>query len=60
MKKIMITKNILTIRMAFSKAVIIVFVTAISIVFVTGVFNVTQAQEEEFILEKKFFKLIPL
>jgi Na+-translocating ferredoxin:NAD+ oxidoreductase RnfG subunit len=43
----MITKNILTIRMAFSKAVIIVFVTAISIVFVTGVFNVTQAQEEE-------------
>ena len=33
--------------MAFSKAVIIVFVTAISIVFVTGVFNVTQAQEEE-------------
>jgi Na+-translocating ferredoxin:NAD+ oxidoreductase RnfG subunit len=41
MKKIMITKNIQ------SKAVIIVFVTAISIVFVTGVFNVTQAQEEE-------------
>jgi hypothetical protein len=33
--------------MAFSKAVIIVFVTAISIVFVTGGFNVTQAQEEE-------------
>ena len=47
MKEIMNTKNILTIRMAFSKAVIIVFVTAISIVFVTGAFNVTQAQEEE-------------
>jgi Na+-translocating ferredoxin:NAD+ oxidoreductase RnfG subunit len=47
MKKIMNTKNILTIRMAFSKAIVIVFVTAISIVFVTGVFNVTQAQEQE-------------
>jgi hypothetical protein len=47
MKKIMNTKNIPTIRMAFSKAIVIVFVTTISTVFVTGVFNVTQAQDEE-------------
>jgi hypothetical protein len=41
------TKNIPTIRMAFSKAIVIVFITAISTVFVTGGFNVTQAQDED-------------
>jgi hypothetical protein len=47
MREVINTKNIPTIRMAFSKAIVIVFITAISTVFVTGGFNVTQAQDED-------------